>query len=97
MQFTIAVNDGLKEWLDDHKKWKQELYPDSPWFFPSPYDTSEPLDISALSHALCRLRKPSGRGEKKQPAKLKRKITSHGCRAFYVTVRRSHGIGPASP
>jgi integrase len=88
----VAVHDGLKEWLEAHKRWKEEFYPDSPWYFPSPYDPSQPADISALSHALCRLRKPSGRGKKKQPAKIKRKIISHGCRAFYVTVRRSHGI-----
>jgi len=88
----VAVHEGIREWLEAHEKWKQAFYPASPWYFPSPYDPSQPVDISALSHALCRLRKPSGRGKEKRPAKIGRKITSHGCRAFYVTARRSHGI-----
>ena len=88
----VEVHEGLKEWLEAHKKWKAEFYPDSPWFFPSPYDPSKPVGISALGKALCRLGKKSGRGKNKQPAKIKRKITSHGARAWFVTVRRSHGI-----
>ena len=39
------------------------------------------VDKSALAHALVRIR-----------PQLPRKITSHGARAFYVTVRRSHGV-----
>lgn len=39
------------------------------------------IEKGALAHALVRLRPNLGR-----------KITSHGLRAFYVTIRRSHGI-----
>src|SRR5205814_996115 len=69
----VAVHDGLREWFEAHSRWKQGFYPDSPWFFPSPYDPSKPADISALSHGLCRLREPSGRGKMKQAAKVQAK------------------------
>jgi hypothetical protein len=56
-------------------------------------DPSQPVDKSALCHALGRLRKPGKGpdGELLAPF-LTRKITGHGLRAWYVTVRRSHGI-----
>ncbi|MGO8699171.1 MAG: tyrosine-type recombinase/integrase [Limisphaerales bacterium] len=77
----VDIHEGLQEWLEAHRIWKAKYYPDSPWFFPSPYDPSQPLSKGALSKALRRLRKI-----------LKRKITPHGARAFYVMVRRSHGV-----
>lgn len=77
----VPVNEGLRQTLDALFRWKQENYPDSPWFFPSPRKVGKVVDKSALAHALVRIRKELGR-----------KITSHGFRAWYVTVRRSHGI-----
>lgn len=40
------------------------------------------MDKAALAHALRRLREKD---------LIKRKITPHGARAWFVTVRRSHG------
>ena len=73
-----AVHDGLNAVMKAHKAWKAAHYPDSPLFFPSPVDPSQPVGSEALAHALGHL-----------PGK---KVTSHGARAFYVTVRRSWGI-----
>jgi len=77
----VAINEGLRQTLDALFRWKHEKHPDSPWFFPSPRNPGHAVSKRALSHALKRIR-----------PKLGRKITSHGFRAFYVTVRRSHGI-----
>lgn len=67
----------------------------------------KPVCVDALSHALKRLAdreeteaiklaaaaKKGGRlTEKERTAVRFRKYTSHGARAFYVTVRRSHGV-----
>ncbi len=89
----VPITDALTEWLRAHTAWKRACYPDSPWFFPSPYDPAKPVHGDALSHALTKMTKPSGRkGRDRKPPVLTRKITSNGCRAFYVTVRRSWGI-----
>ena len=78
----VKVHDGLAAALDAHRKWKQAFYPDSSWFFPGhKLEENQSVDKGALAHALRRL---SG--------KMGKKLTSHGCRAFYVTVRRSHGM-----
>jgi integrase len=78
----VRIHEGLAAWVIAHKEWKQQRYPDSPWFFPNYRDPDgKPADNGALGHAL-RLRLD----------KIGRKITSHGMRAFYVTVRRSNGI-----
>ena len=77
----VKVHDGLSALLEAHKKWKQEFYPDSPWYFPSPRGVDGPVEKKALGHALLRMHK-----------KGFKKLISHGMRAFYVTVRRSHGI-----
>jgi integrase len=76
------VHDGLKALLEAHKKWKEENYPESPWYFPSPRGVDGPVEKRALGHALLRLHLKKGM----------KKFISHGMRAFYVTVRRSHGI-----
>jgi hypothetical protein len=89
----VRIHDGLARIIAAWRRWKEARYPDSPWFFPSPMDPTKQVDKSALCHALGRLRKPGKRpnGEVLAPF-LARKITSHGLRAWYVTVRRSHGI-----
>ena len=79
-----TVHEGLQALLVAHAKWHAQYHPTSPWFFPSPKIDSQPVSIDLLAHALAEL------SEKK-----KKKITSHGARAFYVTVRRSHGINDA--
>jgi integrase len=77
----VKVHDGSKALLEAHQKWKQENYPDSPFYFPSPRGVDGVVDKHALAHALLRLNRKHGF----------KKVTSHGMRAFYVTVRRSHG------
>jgi hypothetical protein len=72
------VREGLDAHLKAHAKWKEENYPDSPHFFPS--HCGGVVDNGALGHALLRI-----------APKLKKKLTSHGMRAFYVLVRRSQG------
>jgi len=79
----VAVHDGLRDTLDALFLWKQARFPNSPWYFPSPEDSAEAVGSTALAHALLRISPKLG---------ANRKITSHGMRAFYVLVRRSHGI-----
>ena len=76
-----AVHEGLAALLKAHKAWLKARYPDSPWFFPG-RSPDQVVDKGALAHALRRL---------KSKGLISRKITPHGGRAFFVTVRRSHG------
>ncbi len=39
----VKVHAGLKGLIEAHKKWKEEFYPDSPWYFPSPRGVDGPL------------------------------------------------------
>jgi hypothetical protein len=76
------VNEGLKAVLDAHASWKSENYPVRPEFFPS--HCGGTVSKGALAKALRRLLKKGV---------LKRKLIPHGTgRAFYVLVRRSHGV-----
>jgi hypothetical protein len=78
----VLIHDGLAAWLKAHKEWKEKRYPKSPWFFPNYRDpVGKHADKFALTQSLRRRRNTIGK-----------KITSHAMRAFYVTVRRSHGI-----
>ena len=76
-----AVHDGLESLIAAHKKWISLRYPNTTWFFPG-RSGHELVNKGALSHALRRLR---------EKGLIKRRITPHGARAFYVTVRRSQG------
>ena len=76
-----SVHDGLRAVSDAHAAWKEEYYPDSPWYFPSPDDPTVAVGPSALARALLRL----------DSGAIGHKVTSHGLRAFYVLVRRSQG------
>jgi site-specific recombinase XerD len=76
-----TVHEGLEGLIAAHKQWIADRYPDATWFFPG-RGGDELVDKAALAHALRRLRE---RGI------IKRKITPHGARAWFVTVRRSHG------
>jgi len=77
----VLIHEGLAAVLKAHKRWKDERFPDSPWFFPSYKNPDKCVDNCALGQSLRQRRETLGR-----------KITSHGLRAFYVTNRRSHGI-----
>lgn len=77
----VLIHEGLAAVLKAHKRWKDERFPDSPWYFPSYKNTDNCVDNCALGQSLRQRREILGR-----------KITSHGLRAFYVTNRRSHGI-----
>jgi integrase len=76
-----TVHDGLEALIDAHKKWIAYRHPDATCFFPGRGGDGL-VDKAALSHALRRLR---------EKGLIKRKITPHGARAWFVTVRRSHG------
>lgn len=76
-----AVHDGLAALTAAHKEWIAHRYPDAACFFPG-RGGDELVDKAALAHALRRLR---------EKGLIKRKITPHGARAWFVTVRRSHG------
>jgi site-specific recombinase XerD len=83
----VTNHEGLQALIAAHAKWKADYYPDSPWFFPGhDRDAHGPVDKGALAHALRRLHRKG---------LIKKKRTPHGTRAFYVTVRRSHGVTDA--
>ena len=78
----VLIDDFLRELLDAMKRYRELHYPHSPWYFPSYANAMKHVGKCSLTRALARLAKKG----------LCRKLTSHGLRAFYVTVRRSHGI-----
>jgi integrase len=90
------IHPALKETLRWLKAWRNARHPESPWFLPSSRKTNGaprknrvtgilPVALKSLTHAL------ADAGKKVAGAKR----TSHGLRAFYVTVRRSQGITDA--
>jgi integrase len=76
------IHPALRECIEAHHKWHAENWPGHPYWFPHQYDRNAPVDGNALNHALQRIAKSKGLGPR----------TSHGLRAFFVTVRRSQGI-----
>jgi hypothetical protein len=68
----------MKALLAAHAAWKSVNYPNAKEFFPS--HCGGTVTNGALAKRLRSIRK-----------KLKRKLTSHGMRAFYVLTRRSQG------
>ena len=76
-----TVHEGLEALLQAHKLWLQRRYPKSVWFFPG-RGGAELVEKAALAHALRRLR---------EKGLMMRKVTPHGARAFFVTIRRSQG------
>jgi hypothetical protein len=77
----VAINEGLRDALDALQRWRQQEFPNSVWYFPSPLDPNAPVNKDSLAQALRRIR-----------PQLPLKIIPQGLRAFFVTVRRSHGI-----
>ena len=78
----VQIHEGLKILLAAHLLWHKQRFPNSPWYFPG-NSGLEKITGGALTHAL---------GDLFKSGKIQRKITSHGLRAFFVLVRRSHGI-----
>lgn len=79
------VHPALRDCVGALRLWRERRFPRSPWWLPSPKVDNQPIDRGSLTHAL----KLAG----KLIAKAHR--TSHGLRAYYVTVRRSQGISDA--
>jgi len=80
MPFCV-VHDGLRAILDAHAIWKVTYYPESPWYFPSPDDPTQPLASTSLAQALGRI----------DDSAIGHKVTPHGLRAGHVLIRRSQG------
>jgi integrase len=78
----VAIHPALRACLDAHAMWHRTTWPDSPWYFPGQVGH---LNTNAAAHALRRL----------CPKMKIRPFTPHGCRAFFVTMRRSQGIPDA--
>jgi integrase len=78
----VVLHPDLKACMAAHLRWHQEKHPESPWWFPSPRKKGAPVESTSLVHAISRAAGALGLGQR----------TSHGLRAFYVTVRRSQGI-----
>jgi integrase len=80
----VEVHPALAECLSALKKWHLWRFPKSEWWFPSARRGKDlPVTAAALTRAL----------KNKKITKLQR--TSHGLRAYYVTVRRSQGVSDA--
>jgi len=78
----IKIEPELRECLEAHAAWKRKLFPESPWFFPSPKKPERAVLPSSFSHALTRAAE-----ELKIP-----KRTPHGLRSYFVNVLRSRGV-----
>jgi integrase len=76
----IQIDADLRELMDAHARWKALRYPDSPWYFPG-ISIALPLSRRTLTQRLGVVCKDLGLPH----------VTSHGLRAFHVTVRRSRG------
>lgn len=84
----VEIHPDLADTLEALKQWRiaREMTA-SPWFIPSYRVPGQPVDPSALCHALKRIAPLLlGKGHPR---------TSHGLRAYYVTARRSQRIPDA--
>lgn len=76
----VPIHGALRTALEWHRQWHAYTYPSSPWYFPG-RDLVRPLGRTALTirlSSVCRRLKLPHR-------------TSHGMRAFFVSVMRSRG------
>ncbi len=80
---SCYIHDGLKEVIEKHGAWLKRRYPGCPWYFPG-RGGNGPLSETALCQVM---RKTWKRRAKKNPNAAQR--TPQGCRASYVTIRRS--------
>jgi len=77
----VTLHPALVTAIEWHRKWHAATYGDaSPWWFPG-RDLARPLNRVSLTHRLAAICKRLGLGHR----------TSHGMRAFFVTVMRSRG------
>lgn len=76
------IHEALAVWLAAHECWIMRRFPSSPWYFPSPSRPQQPVSLTGLTHALHRIAPLAASGRR----------TSHGLRAYFVTVRRSQGV-----
>lgn len=80
----VVLYPELKEMLGGLKEWHKANFPKSPWYFPSPRNEGQSaVNLTSLNHALIRISPLICGGNPR---------TSHGLRAYYVTLRRSQGI-----
>ena len=79
---VIPGHAPLADLLSAFRAWHNERYPHSPWFIPSLFNPDKPADRHALTRALDRASKILDLP----------KITSHGCRAYFVRTLRSLGV-----
>lgn len=82
----VEIHPALAQTLEALRRWRvwREMT-DSPWFVPSYRNPGHAVESASLTHALKRV----------APLISKAHRTSHGLRAYYVTVRRSMGISDA--
>lgn len=79
----VLIHPALREVINALRLWRGERFPKSPWWLPSCNDGGvEHVASCSLTHALRTV----------GPILCGGRRTSHGLRAYYVTVRRSQGI-----
>lgn len=79
------IGPDFAQMLDCFERWHAARFPKSPWYFPSPANSQQPVNNGALGHALTRITVQMALPH----------ITPHGLRSFYVTKRRSDGVADA--
>lgn len=83
----VQIHPALSECIAALKHWRDWRHPQSKWWLPSPLVKGAPLVRHSLTHGLKREGIAAITGGARR--------TSHGLRAYYVTVRRSQGISDA--
>lgn len=78
---VVRLHDDLRECISAHHRWHATRYPDSRWWFPG-RDGVTPVHTTSLPHALKAVCRELGI----------RPFTSHGLRAFFVTLHRRAGF-----
>lgn len=81
----VQIHPALAECIAALKRWHAWRHPRSNWWLPSWRVKNQPVESGSLTHALARV----------SPKLCGAHRTSHGLRAFYVTVRRSQGVSDA--
>ena len=89
----VEIRPHLRQLLKVMRAWRAVRFPDSPWFFPAPYDAKKAVAPTSLTHALSRAVSDAIKAGKIDAG---RKVTSHGLRGFYVTARRSEFVSDAT-
>ena len=75
----VVLHPALKDLIQALFAWKNRWYPENPYWFPSIHGGV--VNNCSLGRRLAELGKV-----------MEHKLTSHGMRAFYVKIRRSHGL-----